>query len=510
VCALLAGCSAPGSFTQTDPRHGGAAADQPPTTAIAPASDEAARRDVGGGHVVRVLSPAEVEANRQMQERLLAAMPKQLEASRPIALPAARPQVDHIAQQTGNRDQGGRGTCTYFAAVAALEAEYKREGYGDLDLSEQYLDWIRNVSTLDVTAPSGGPSPAEWNPHFKENNIGSLGGGGSGYNLQLMKQYGIPTESDSPYIGDGNYENLSSSYYSGYDFSTYQWWNQQSPQAPLNGWNLALAQLPTAARTDTHYGVSGYELFSQQQMQNIGFIESLIDQGHDVAIDFALYDDWLGHDARWPVVKQGRNVVGGHAVLIIGYDHNRKFFVIKNSWAGAPTYDPSQFGDEWTDVAHYNGYWLVDYQYIANAVYGGSMVTQVVPPTHTDYFAAQAGLGNYQLLIYRRSDSQVVASGSFSWRHMPGSFWWLPRPDARAGDAILNSKEYRVNADLNYPNVTLRIDFDNPGTSYDNPGGTKLVGQMYNNGAGVYGTIYSPDAFLFGVPSSDLLFWAYR
>src|SRR5260221_6169971 len=48
--------------------------------------------------------------------------------------------------QTSIKDQLERGTCYVYAAVAALEAAYKRAGCGELDLSEEFgNDAIRTL-----------------------------------------------------------------------------------------------------------------------------------------------------------------------------------------------------------------------------------------------------------------------------------------------------------------------------------------------------------------------------
>src|SRR5262249_40816852 len=59
----------------------------------------------------------------------------------PAAPPPAGPTPVALPHfQTPLNRQGGRRTCIVFAAVAALEAAYRRAGYGELDLSEQFLN----------------------------------------------------------------------------------------------------------------------------------------------------------------------------------------------------------------------------------------------------------------------------------------------------------------------------------------------------------------------------------
>src|SRR5262249_62248868 len=65
------------------------------------------------------------------------------------AAPARRSHVDLTQFQTPLKRQGGRRTCIVFAAVAALEAAYRRAGYGELDLSEQFLNHFGKMFWLD-------------------------------------------------------------------------------------------------------------------------------------------------------------------------------------------------------------------------------------------------------------------------------------------------------------------------------------------------------------------------
>jgi hypothetical protein len=53
--------------------------------------------------------------------------------------------VDLRPQQSALKDQGGRSTCIVFSAVAAVEANYKKLGYGELDLSEEFINYARKA-----------------------------------------------------------------------------------------------------------------------------------------------------------------------------------------------------------------------------------------------------------------------------------------------------------------------------------------------------------------------------
>ena len=69
-----------------------------------------------------------------------------------LALPTA---VDLSSGQTPVRNQGQRGNCFIHATVAAMEAAYKRAGYGDLDLSELFSDYMGQVFFLETVEMNG-------------------------------------------------------------------------------------------------------------------------------------------------------------------------------------------------------------------------------------------------------------------------------------------------------------------------------------------------------------------
>ena len=50
--------------------------------------------------------------------------------------------VDHRQNQTPIRDQIDRGTCVCFASLAGIESVLKRRSGNDVDLSEQYANWL--------------------------------------------------------------------------------------------------------------------------------------------------------------------------------------------------------------------------------------------------------------------------------------------------------------------------------------------------------------------------------
>src|SRR5712692_6205558 len=273
------------------------------------------------------------------------------------------PEVfDNLKYQTGIRDQAGRGTCTYFAAIAALEAAYTRAGYpSDLDLSEQYFCWIRGVSGVNdpPTSPIFGTTSAA----RRDDILGSVSGGGVSYNFMLLTHYSVPPERFLPYVGTGDYDNYKKwPSYAKYGLTDYRWNDPNVLQNSINSWNFDLDQNNYEARGGARYGVAEYSVLTKAQVSDAATLEFLIASGHDVAIGTPVWGDVWAPDPAKPCWKRDPKLtepVGGHAILLVGYDRKRQFFIAKNSW-GAVAYDESKLADDWKDVAKkYQGYTLV-------------------------------------------------------------------------------------------------------------------------------------------------------
>ncbi len=73
----------------------------------------------------------------------------------PVTLAQGRPLMVNLAPyQTPIKNQGSRTTCITFASIAGLEAAYKHAGYGDLDLSEQFLNHTGKMFWLHPDWPN--------------------------------------------------------------------------------------------------------------------------------------------------------------------------------------------------------------------------------------------------------------------------------------------------------------------------------------------------------------------
>ena len=101
---------------------------------------------------------------------------------------------------------------------------------------------------------------------------------------------------------------------------------------------------------------------SYQAAANFAAVQNAIASGYPVVVGFDVYSSFEG---PWGNIPHGRTgsgmmpypntrteqLLGGHAVCLVGYDNNTSRFIARNSW-----------GTSWGD----NGYFYMPYQVIQN------------------------------------------------------------------------------------------------------------------------------------------------
>ncbi|HEX3809621.1 MAG TPA: C1 family peptidase [Rhizomicrobium sp.] len=99
-------------------------------------------------------------------------------------------------------------------------------------------------------------------------------------------------------------------------------------------------------------------------VQSEGQIKACLAAGYPVVFGFTVYESFespgVAKSGQMPMPHPGENVLGGHAVLCVGYDDAAQSFIVRNSWGsgwGDSGYfhmpyrfltDPSQASDFWT------------------------------------------------------------------------------------------------------------------------------------------------------------------
>ena len=238
----------------------------------------------------------------------------------PLGFGSLPSTVDHRNNQTPIRDQKDRGTCVCFASLAALETLIKLQQNVELDLSEQFANWV-------FMAAQG----------VNQCN--------DGLRATLAARYlsvrGVCEESDLPYE----------------DKTTVRaHCNSQPSQQAMDRARFGVGEFTI---------IDGPGLFGPS-IKNTDFLESILSGGNDAAqardIVFGTEVAWGKPDANhvFDVVRDAHGnplqSVGGHAMLIVGYDKTPQipFFIMKNSWGTEVKGEPVGVG----------GYYYVSYDYV--------------------------------------------------------------------------------------------------------------------------------------------------
>jgi C1A family cysteine protease len=84
-------------------------------------------------------------------------------------------------------------------------------------------------------------------------------------------------------------------------------------------------------------------------------MEQVLAKGYPIIMGFTVYESFesakVAKTGMVPMPAKGERSMGGHAILVVGYDRKRRLFIVRNSW-----------GSGWGD----KGYFYVGYDYFCN------------------------------------------------------------------------------------------------------------------------------------------------
>jgi len=189
-----------------------------------------------------------------------------------IAVPAA---VDYTANMTPVRDQGDEGTCVAFASVVGVkEYEDTKEYRKNITLSPRYVYWL--CKKYDGCPDEEGTYPR--------------------VAMKVLLKHGVCPESFWPYR-----PHQIDHYKKGAD------------------------------RKAGTYRIKAYaRISSLQEMKR-----SLLVNGPFLA-GVRVYESWFNKGVNKtgiiPMPKKGEEILGGHAICIVGYDDREGLLKFKNSW----------------------------------------------------------------------------------------------------------------------------------------------------------------------------------
>jgi hypothetical protein len=351
--------------------------------------------------------------------------------------------VDLRTYQTPIKLQWG-GTCVQFATTAAIEARYRRIYASDLDLSERFGQLLQKMSHLTE----------ELQPQAscRENQLGAWGGGNVTYQMQLFTRYRLPLESHLPYatIDDPDIDWEASRCAAG------------TNQDAMDDDNLDPENLSQLALENARFRSELAVFCPAGSLRDPAWYETVLASGYEVVFSAALCGaDPDPMNRIWDPVAGDE--CGGHAMLMVGYRHADRVFIVKNSWGPAVGYGEA-------------GYTLMNYDWVE-----GGFVTEA------GYFTSAAAdtpypyqdhmlLGRWNLDhdgwkgtldVYRFSGlfTSMALHGANDWRL--GTYW--------GHDGVAR----RVNGRIDDHRIEFWIDWDVPNLDYGDRQGLHFTGYVF-------------------------------
>lgn len=191
-------------------------------------------------------------------------------------------------------DQGDLGSCTAQAIAIAYRMLLKRQGSKDYRPSRLFV-YYNERDVMGTVASDSGASIK--------------------LSVQVMNEMGACYEKYWPYM-----------------ISRFR--DRPTPEAYMDGLNHQALQYERVA-------------------QDLNTIRQCIAEGYPIVFGFSVYDGIykVGRDGVLDLPKSGESLLGGHAVVCVGYNDETKMFTIRNSW-----------GPDWGN----KGYFYMPYSYLVD------------------------------------------------------------------------------------------------------------------------------------------------
>ena len=220
--------------------------------------------------------------------------------------------------------QNDRGTCWAFAGAAALEAAYRRKFNMAIDVSEEYVFHMGKAFALNKDPNGVVAAPVE-------NNSSLYGFQGCGDIVKKLSENAVAPEWSAPYaqtqgdlVGILPTLGLPSLLAVG-------------TQEEYDAVEFCEQHIPLLARVNARYRATGWKSLGANP--SVEALENTLLAEHEVVCDV-------------------QTPLGGHVLLLIGFDRNRKVFFAKHSW-GETRFIEIQYANDpnWTILS---GWYIED------------------------------------------------------------------------------------------------------------------------------------------------------
>jgi C1A family cysteine protease len=123
--------------------------------------------------------------------------------------------------------------------------------------------------------------------------------------------------------------------------------------APDSVWSYDIAKFKLKPPAAAYKAAGENKVHETTQLASLDDVKSALASGQPVAFGFMVYKSMMSvkGDGVMPMPKPGEKVLGGHAVLAVGYDDTKKQLIVRNSWS-----------EGWGD----HGYFYMPYEFVTD------------------------------------------------------------------------------------------------------------------------------------------------
>ena len=272
------------------------------------------------------------------------------------SLPVA---VDLSKWCTPVKDQGNIGSCTAFAGSAMMEYFFKRNtgtGTTNTDFSEKFIYYATRVNV------QGWPANEDSGCYLRDT-------------LKCVTNYGAAQESSFPYLLDGQAQ------------SNYS--QSPPPSVYKEALNYKVSQYATIGSTNTPAALIN--------------LKTLLSNGSAFVGGIMCYSNFY-NNVNGVIPNPSGSIIGGHAILFVGYDDSKQLFKFKNSW-----------GTSWGD----NGYGYLSYKYftsgnvsevwtVSQQKFNETLINVIIPSVPDTIFSAR--MNDLLILLSQSQDLRKITS----------------------------------------------------------------------------------------------------